>query len=136
MFTTVFSVVCHKVYKHVFFLTLSLNWKMKPRVFVAFRFSFCYGYEKRKACTKIQYSILEQKSKFTIFSIFISILNWKWKGTFQTRINPCTFTSICFLFVCLFVFFESKTNRKIDFLSLFENLFQSWKMNSEIYLAF
>ena len=35
---------------------------------------------------KIQNSILEQKSKFTFFSIFIFILNWKSKDTFHTCI--------------------------------------------------
>ena len=36
---------------------------------------------------KIQNSILGQKSQITIFSIFISILNWKSKDTFHTRIK-------------------------------------------------
>ena len=36
---------------------------------------------------KIQNSILGQKSQITIFSIFISILNWKSEGTFHTRIK-------------------------------------------------
>ena len=48
-------------------------------------------YQKLDFVVKIQNSILRQKSKFTIFLIFILILNWKSKDTFRTHRNPHSF---------------------------------------------